>query len=227
MKFKTILLLLILCNLVQANAQTNQYPIHVLQPKNNNKPILVFLTGDGGWNNFSIQLADEFGKNGYPVISLDTRKYFWQQKTPTGFGADMNTIISNYLKQWNKDSFYIVGYSFGAEVAAFLPAHLSASIAEKIKSLALLSPGYSNSFEVRFINMLNSKYTNKDKYKVYPELLKIKVPVFCIYGDDEKTDISQELKEINNIRKITIPGSHHYDDDVKAVAASVIKCLVN
>lgn len=226
MKFKAVLFFLILCNLTQINAQTDAYPIHV-QLKNTNKPVLIFLTGDGGWNTFSIQLADEFGKNGYSVISLDTRKYFWQQKTPAGFAADMNVIINRYQKLWNKDTFNIVGYSFGAEVAAFLPTYLPAPTAEKIKSLVLLSPGYSNSFEVRFINMLNGKYTNKDKYKVYPELLKIKVPVFCIYGADERTDISQELKETNNIRKITIPGSHHYGDDVKAVANSVIKCLAN
>ncbi|MNX60391.1 2-hydroxy-6-oxononadienedioate/2-hydroxy-6-oxononatrienedioate hydrolase [compost metagenome] len=226
MKLIAVLFLVFFFNFVQVDAQTTEYPIHV-QLKNTNKPVVVFLTGDGGWNTFSKQLVDEFGKNGYSVISLDTRKYFWEQKTPVQFGADMNIIITNYLKQWNKDTFDIIGYSFGAEVAAFLPSNLPASTAEKIKSLVLLSPGFSNSFEVKFINMLNAKYTNKDKYKVYPELLKIKVPVFCIYGDDERTDSSQELKETNNIRKITIPGSHHYGDDIKAVAGSVIKCLVN
>jgi len=226
MKLKVALFLLILCHFVRTNAQTNQYPIHV-QLKNTNKPVLVFLTGDGGWNTFSKQLVDEFGKNGYSVISLDTRKYFWEKKTPVQFAADMNIIINNYLKQWNKDAFSLVGYSFGAEVVAFLPSNLPAPTAEKIKSLVLLSPGFSNSFEVKFINILNAKYTNKDKYKVYPELLKMKVPVFCIYGADERTDSSQDLKETNNIRKITIPGAHHYGDDIKVVAASVIKCLAN
>jgi type IV secretory pathway VirJ component len=226
MKLKAILLVCLFSSLVEVNAQMNQYPIYA-QPKKTNKPFLMFLTGDGGWNTFSIQLTAEFAKNGYAVISLDTRKYFWEQKTPASFGSDMNVIINNYLKQWNKTALYIVGYSFGAEVAAFLPANLPVTTAQKIKSLVLLSPGYSNSFEVKFINMINRKDTNKDKYKVYPELLKIKVPVYCIYGDDERSDISQQLKGTNNIRKITIPGSHHYNDDVKAVATTVIKHLVN
>jgi len=226
MKFKTILFLLIVCSYLQTHAQTDPFPIH-LQTVNSNKPIVVFLTGDGGWNTFSIQLANEIAKNGYPTISLDTRKYFWEQKTPVIFANDMNTILNKYLKQWNKDEFYIVGYSFGAEVAAFLPNRLPLATLQKLKSLVLLSPGYSNSFEVRYINMLFSKNTNKDQYKVYPELLKTKVPVWCIFGAEEQTDISQQLKETNNIRKVNIPGDHHYDDDVKGVTRGLMKGLIN
>lgn len=225
MKFKILLFSLILSFQGYTQAQT-AYPIHPLF-KSSHKPLVLFLTGDGGWNTFSMQMADELGKNGYPVISLDTRKYFWEQKTPAGFAADINTIVSKYLSQWNKDEFCVVGYSFGAEVGAFLPTHLPAATLDKFKSLVLLSPGYSNSFEVRFINMITTKNTNKDKYKVYPELLKSKIPVWCIFGEEEKTDISQELKETNKIRKITIPGSHHYNDDVKVVVSGAIKGLAN
>jgi type IV secretory pathway VirJ component len=224
MKYKIALFLFITCSYVCTLAQTGQYPVHV-QVKNTAKPAVLFLTGDGGWNAFSMQLADELGKSGYSVISLDTRKYFWEKKTPPVFVADINIIINAYLKEWNKSELYIVGYSFGAEVAAFLPANLPAQTAEKIKSLVLLSPGYSNSFEIRIINMLFAKNTNKDQYKVYPELLKAKVPVWCIFGDDEQTDISQELKSTDKIHKLIIPGSHHYNNDVKAVATIVLKSL--
>nr|WP_121272413.1 alpha/beta fold hydrolase [Pedobacter schmidteae] len=224
MKLTLLLFLMVLCGQVPMLTQSQVYPIHP-QFKKSEKPVIIFLTGDGGWNSFSILLADELGRNGYPVVSLDTRKYFWKQKTPAGFAADMNTIISKYLTQWNKDSFYVLGYSFGAEVAAFLPAHLPVTTVEKFKSMVLLSPGYSNSFEVRFINMIGSRNTNKDKYKVYPELLKSTVPVYCIFGDEERTDISHELKETGKIRKNTIPGSHHYNNDVKAVVNGVLKGL--
>lgn len=226
MKCKIILLFSIACSFLKTYAQTDPYPIH-LQNMNSHKPVVVFLTGDGGWNTFSIELANEIAKNGYSVISMDTRKYFWEQKTPAIFATDINIILNKYFKQWNKDEFYIVGYSFGAEVAAFLPGYLPAATLQKLKSLVLLSPGYSNSFEVRFINMLPSKDTNKDKFKIYPELLKSKVPVWCIFGSEEQTDISQQLKATSNIHKVIIPGSHHYDNDVKAVINGLMKGLVN
>lgn len=217
-----VLIMLFTGSYAQTKTDISKYPVHA-QYKNSNKPILVFLTGDGGWNTFSIDLANEFNRLGYAVLSLDTRKYFWTQKTPAQFGADMSIIMDHYLEAWKKDNFCVVGYSFGAEVGAFLPNHLADQTADKLKSMVLLSPGYSNSFEVRFINMIATRNTNKDKYKIYPELLKVKVPVLCIFGEEETTDFSQELKDINKIRKMTIPGSHHYQDNVKEVAINVIK----
>jgi len=217
-----VLITLFTTSYAQTKPDISKYPVHA-QYKNSNKPILVFLTGDGGWNTFSIELANELNRLGYPIISLDTRKYFWAQKTPAQFGADMSIVMEHYLEAWKKDNFCVVGYSFGAEVGAFLPNYLTDQTAEKLKSMVLLSPGYSNSFEVRFINMIATRNTNKDKYKVYPELLKVKVPVLCIFGEEETTDFSQELKDINRIRKMTIPGSHHYQDNVKEVASNVIK----
>jgi type IV secretory pathway VirJ component len=227
-KLKYSLFILISCWMTSSIAQVkntvSSYPIHA-QYKNSNKPIVIFLTGDGGWNSFSIDLANELNSLGYPVISLDTRKYFWSQKTPAQFGKDMNVIMDYYGNAWKKNSFAVVGYSFGAEVAAFLPANLDQQNREQVKSLVLLSPGYSNSFVVRFINMFSTDNTNKDKYKVYPELLKINVPVLCIFGEEETTDISKQLKDTHLIRKITIPGAHHYQDNVKEVAKNILKGL--
>lgn len=230
MKLKLgLFLLFVTLNVIKTAAQTtpdlSDYPLHV-QYKHSSKPILVYLTGDGGWNSFSDGLINELGKNGYPIIALDTRKYFWTAKTPDQFARDIKTILAVYMKAWNKDTFSIIGYSFGADVGAFLPGHLPAQLSSKINSLILLSPGISTGYVVKLKNLLNfGASTANEKYKVYPELLKCAVPVWCIFGKDEESDFYNLLKETAQIHKLNVPGNHHYNDDVSVVAKAILKGL--
>lgn len=231
MKLKTKLglcLLILLFGLVDLKAQPtadlSDYPLYV-QYKKSVKPVIVYLTGDGGWNSFSETLVAELGKNGYPTIALDTRKYFWNQKTPDQFARDIKVILSVYLKAWNKDSFSIIGYSFGADVAAFLPAHLPDQLSARINSMVLLSPGFSTGYVVKLKSMLNFGSTDKEKYKIQPELVKSNLPVWCIFGSDEDSDFYKALKETATLHKLIVPGSHRYDDNIPVLMRAVLKGL--
>lgn len=224
----TFYLFLLLCGFLQVKAQSPQnladYPLHV-QYKKSLKPIVVYLTGDGGWNGFSEGLVNELDRNGYATITLDTRKYFWNQKTPEGFAKDIKVILSAYMKLWNKDSFAIIGYSFGADVGSFLPAHLPDDLSAKLVSVVLLSPGRSTGYVVKLKNLLNYGPTDKEKYKVYPELTKAIVPVWCIFGNEEESDFYGLIKETSKLHKATIPGSHKYDEDFPVVMKAIQKGL--
>jgi len=231
MKIITILnscLLIMACSLMNVNAQTrhelSEFPLHAHYVRSS-KPLLIFLTGDGGWNDFSESTVKELVKNGYATIALDTRKYFWSQKTPDQFAKDMQVILSSYLKTWNKGSFSMIGYSFGADVAAFVPSRLPHHLAEKQNSLVLLSPGFSTGYVVKLKNLLNFGSTNKEKYKVNPELLKSVIPVWCIFGKDEESDFYKAIKPTDKIHKVIIPGSHRFDDDIPQVTRAIIKGL--
>jgi len=223
-----IFLFFLMANQLAGNAQTTTdlsgYPLHV-QYKQSVKPILIFLTGDGGWNSFSESLINELGKNGYSTIAIDTRKYFWNQKTPDQLAKDVKIILSVYLKAWNKDSFSIVGYSFGADVGAFLPRYLALDISAKLNTIVLLSPGLSTGYVVKLKNLLNFGSTDKEKYKIYPELQRAKIPVWCVFGKEEDGDFYPVLKETANVHKLVIPGSHRYNDNIPVVAKAIIKGL--
>lgn len=208
----------------QSIQDLSDYPLHVAY-KHSAKPVVVYLTGDGGWNSFSESIVNELVKNGYPVIALDTRKYFWNQKTPDLFAKDMKEILSVYLKAWNKDSFSIIGYSFGADVGSFLPSRLADHPSGKINSVILLSPGFSTGYVVKIKNMLNFGSTDREKYEVYPELLKSKAPVWCIFGLEEKSDFYKAIKETALIHKLNIPGSHRYDDNVPVLMKAILSGL--
>ena len=223
-KIHILILLFFLCvgsSKGQRKFDPASYPLHVFQ-KNSSKPLLLYLTGDGGWNSLSQNVVTELVKNGYAVIALDTRNYFWSQKTPAKFGEDAGLILAHYLQSWNKSSFSIVGYSFGADVGAFLPANLPDELSAKLRSMVLLSPGFSTGFVTKISNMLGFGDSDKDKYKVYPELLKAEVPIRCIFGKEEDSDFYKALKPTQKIQKITIPGSHKYNDDARKVVGAVL-----
>lgn len=209
--------------LFKAKAQA-ELPLHTF-PKAGHKPMLVYLTGDGGMNSFSKSLIKTLNDQGYAVVALDTRKYFWEQKTPLQFAKDARQFIDHYLKQWNKSSFALLGYSFGADVGAFLPPLLPDGTSSRLKSMILLSPGLSTGFVTRISNMLGMGSTDKDPYKVYPQLLKSPVPVLCIFGATEGSDFYPAIKSNAKIKKVLVPGSHKYNDDVNLLARTIIQEL--
>ena len=119
-------------------------PLQLSVNKGINSKLVIYLTGDGGWNKFSHKLTQAFENKGYGVVTLDTRKYFWKTKTPDIFAQDIEYLVNYYMGEWRKSSVIIVGYSFGADVAAFLPERLSKNILAKLNRIVLLSPSASS-----------------------------------------------------------------------------------
>ena len=187
--------------------------------------MIVYLSGDGGLNSFSKELIGNLNDQGFALIVLDTRKYFWDKKTPVQFARDMDQTISSYLQRWNKSSFVLLGYSFGADVGAFLPPLLSNANESKLKTMVLLSPGFSTGFVTKISNMLGVGSSDKDPYKVYPQLLKCPAPVVCVFGKEENSDFYKALKATAKLEKVLIPGSHKYNDDVAVVAKTIINAM--
>jgi type IV secretory pathway VirJ component len=207
----------------EVSAQS-ELPIHLF-PKAGHKTMLLYLTGDGGMNSFSKSLINTMNDHGYAVVALDTRKYFWEKKEPAQFARDLRPIIDHYMKTWNKNDFALLGYSFGADVGAFVPPLLPAGIASQLKAVILLSPGISTGFVTKISNMLGMGGTDKDPYKVYPQLLKSPAPILCIFGAAENSDFYPVLKPTAKLKKTLVPGSHKYNDDVKLVAKTIIQAL--
>jgi type IV secretory pathway VirJ component len=65
--------------------------------------------------------------------------------------------------------------------------------------------------------MLGVGGSDNDKYKVMPQLLRSPAPVLCVFGKEEGSDFYTALKPTDKIQKITVPGSHRYNDDVKLI----------
>jgi type IV secretory pathway VirJ component len=196
-------------------------PLETSQFKGSQNDLVIYLTGDGGWNSFSQKLKQEFEKRGYGVVSLNSRKYFWNGKSPEAFARDIEKISNYFIKSWEKASLIIVGYSFGADVASFLPGLLTTELQNKIKKIALLSPSASTDFKVRLSDLLSINDDAQRKFKVGSEIEKNKLRMACIFGQEENLFLKNSLSENDSLKIYQLPGGHHYNDNFSLLMETI------
>lgn len=207
----------IFCLNAQVANPVTDLPLQLSYEKGVNRELVIYLTGDGGWNSFNQQMVQEIEKQGYGVVALNTRKYFWSEKTPIGFANDFEKLSNYYLKEWGKSSLIIVGYSFGADVAGFLPNRLSVELKNKIKKMVLLSPSASTDFIIRLSDMMGGNENINRKYKVGAEIEKVGLPVVCIFGIDEVMSLKNQLENNKNLIINELTGDHRYNNNFSLV----------
>jgi type IV secretory pathway VirJ component len=175
----------------------------------NDGPVALILSGDGGWFSFEQAIADKLGANGVPTIGIDTRKYFWNRKTPEKTASDMAELLNYYGREWSKKKFILIGYSQGAELVPFIITLLPQQLKSSVVSAVLLSPAETTDFEVHISNMLDLG-NKQNTYDVIEEIKKLeKINTICIYGQNEKSPMPQLLKS-STAKFVFIPGDHHY-----------------
>lgn len=200
-----------------ANAQNN-LPLQYSDNTDTTKPLVVYISGDGGMNSFTNSLIKSLNQKGYAVLALNAKDYFWHKKEAQEFASAMSQSISVYLKSKKKSSFIVLGYSFGADVAPFLATRLPSSLYSKCKNIVLLSPSTHTDFEIKILDMLGFG-GNKDK-NVVNELNKVRTPVILFFGSDEKSFPVTEVTIKKQV--IVMEGGHHYDNDVEDLSGKIV-----
>lgn len=184
--------------------------------------LVVYLSGDGGYNSFSKQFVQEFQKRGYSIVMLNSLKYFWTKKTPEQSSADVQAVIQYYLQAWKKHKIILVGYSFGADVMPFIYNRLAENYVDKVTRVALVSVSTKTDFEVHVKQLLSSP--QKTGYSTLPEINKInKTPLLLLQGESESDTLNTKDLSIKNYKKLTLPGGHHYDNNVDDVVAAILQ----
>ncbi len=207
-----------------AHAQTDisKLPVTVKAPTvGNQHPIILFLSGDGGMKKFAVDIVNSLNAKGYPVIGLNSLKYFWNKKTPQQAGADVAALLQYYSKEWNNHSFLLVGYSMGADVLPFIYQHLPGELQNQAVSLVFMSPSASTDMVVHISDMLGKSST--------PGALNVPAamntitnkPLLLIFGKDEN-DFDLHALKITNYKSLVLPGGHHYNDDASGVVTQMV-----
>ena len=62
-------------------------------------------------------------KEGYAVIGLDAKDYFWNKKRPQEAATASEEVLNGSNKEWKKKNIVLIGYSFGADVSPFMLTH--------------------------------------------------------------------------------------------------------
>lgn len=220
-----VLFLIFLAITDSSNAQKiidmNDLPLESSNSKGNQDDLVLYLTGDGGWNSFSQKIMEELEKKGFGVVALNSRKYFRKGKSPEPFAQDIEKISNFYMTSWGKASLVIVGYSFGADVASFLPGLLTLDLQNKIKKIVLLSPSASTDFAVRLSDLFATSDDMQQKFKVGSEIENSRLPISCIFGQDENLILKNSLKESDSLKIYQLPGGHHYNDNFSLLMETI------
>jgi type IV secretory pathway VirJ component len=110
--------------------------------------VTLFLSGDGGWRDLDRDVAGEMAKLGYPVVGIDTLRYYWQHKTPEQSAADLSELMQHYRQKWGTKRFVLTGYSFGADVLPAIYNRLPEEDQQRVDAVILLAFARSGSFEI-------------------------------------------------------------------------------
>ena len=124
-------------------------PISIMPAKTVNKamPLVIFISGDGGWKGIDYRLGKQLAEHGAPVVALDALRYFWKPSNPQQTTKDIVRIINAYKAAWNKQGFVMIGYSFGADIVPFVINRLPAELKSHVREAILLSPDSHADFE--------------------------------------------------------------------------------
>lgn len=205
-------------------AQTSgaNLPVSVFKGSDTSKPVLFYISGDGGWNKFSTAFIQNLSSKGYKIVGLNAREYFWHKKDAVQTAEDMSLVITSHMKTAKNKSFVLIGYSFGADVIPFIVSHSNAEITANLKYLILMSPSSSTDFEVHISELLG--VGNNNGLSVPAEINKIEKPVLFVFGDKEDDFPMKDIR-IKNYKVEKLPGGHHYDGDPSAVCNVILPYL--
>lgn len=209
---------------ISSFSQTNNpgLPVSVFKGSDTSKPVLFYISGDGGWNKFSTAFVRDLNAKGYEIVGLNAREYFWHKKEAAQTAKDMSSVITDHMKEKKNKSYILIGYSFGADVMPFVVTLGEPGITDHLKYIILMSPSPNTDFEVHISELLGVGSSNGDS--VPAEINKITKPVLLLFGDKED-DFPVKDVHIKNYKIEKLPGGHHYDGDPAAVCSAILPYL--
>ncbi len=218
---KKILLCLLLSPLCISFANAESFPVREWTTFAHDKPLLFYLSGDGGLNKFSITLCDKLNKKGYDVVALNSKSYFWDKKTPQQTASDINNYLIKRLAGRKNQQVVLIGYSFGADVVPFIISRLPKDMHEKLLVSYLMASSGNTDFEIHWSDIFGEN--TKRSMDVVSELNKLlNDKIVIVTASDDKHLPANEIKLRRYTREV-LPGGHHFDGDTD----EIVKVILN
>jgi type IV secretory pathway VirJ component len=199
------------------------YPPHAALSHSTGRPVVLVLSGEGGWRAFDEQMATWLSSAGYWVGGIDCLKYFWKpQDDRAALAADVRRYADELVRvSGNRASVEIVlaGYSFGADLAPWVGG--AANRDPRIAAMVLVGPDLRGSLEARVLSILgfSPKAHTFDTRQALADASSIPV-VFVHGGKDGDSEAPALAASFSGRHVLTVvPGAtHHFaghEDELK------------
>src|SRR6185312_2558360 len=214
--------LLLLFSTFALGAVAQTLPMKEWDASAHNKPLVFYISGDGGFNKFSNELCTAINKEGFDVDAMDSKSYFWSQKTPARTAEDISDFLSKKIARRPNQQIVLIGYSFGADVLPYVLNRLPKNIADKIKVSFLLASSGSTDFVIHIADLFGSgKRRGMD---VLTEVNKIANQKIVILNSSDDKGLDAGKITVKHATEI-LPGGHHFDGDINEIVKAIIKYI--
>jgi len=179
----------------------------------------IIMSGDGGWAGLDQDVAAALTAKGIPVVGLDSLRYYWTPRTPSGLAADTDRMIRYYLAHFGKQRVLLIGYSQGADVLPFAVNRLPEATRAHVALTAVMGMSEHALFEFHLTSWVSDDNSGP---ATLPEIDRITgMPVLCIYGADENDSLCPKL-DPNKFHVVKLKGGHHFDGDYAGLATQIL-----
>ncbi|MNO74568.1 Bacterial virulence protein (VirJ) [compost metagenome] len=200
----------------------DDFPVVEVPAAKPSETVTLFYSGDGGWRDLDRAVAEQMAKLGYPVVGVDTLRYYWEHKTPDQSAADLAILMRHYREKWGAKRFVLAGYSFGADVLPAIYNRLPSAEKKEVDALLLIAFARSGSFEIEVEGWLGKAGSEA---ATGPEMAHLPAPkVLCVYGIEEKDESGCTQPEAVG-ENLQLPGGHHFDEDYPALAKRLVNAI--
>ncbi len=203
------------------SAIAQDLPIKEWNTSAHDKPLIFYLSGDGGFNKFSISLCAGFNKKGYDIIALNSKKYFWDKKTPEQTTNDVSNYLIKKLNGRKNQQVVLIGYSFGADVLPFILNRMQKDIHDKILVSFLMASSGSTDFEIHWADIFGGN--SKRDMDVVSQINKLTNDKIVIISASDDGHLDLHKVSLKRYTHEVLPGGHHFDGDTD----EIIKVILN
>lgn len=187
-------------------------------------PLVLLLTGDGGWANADQKVAEGLVARGSPVVGVNMRAYLGTRRTPDEAARDLACVAQRYLQLWRRQRVLLLGYSRGADIAPFAAARWPQELRDKVAMVALVSMSSRANFQFHLIDLVRD-VARDDDVAIAPEIARLRgMRVICVYGESER-DSGCLQADATIVQRYARAGGHRLVDGFDAIVDLLVPAL--
>lgn len=218
--FKKLSVLLFISSLLVLKGFAQNLPTREWLANSHDKPLIFYISGDGGLNKFSTGLCQSFSKKGYDVCALNARSYFNDKKTPEQTTSDIKNYLATKTAGRKNKTLVLIGYSFGADVLPFVLNRLPKNMLDNIVASVIMASSGTTDFEIHWADIFGGN-TKRDM-DVLKEINKLPVDNLIIINGSDEHELALNKILLKKYTHEVLPGGHHFDGDTEEIANVIL-----